>query len=520
MESRFNHYVVLKGSFKPAPEATPTDDTSKSEQITVTIRVKPKQSLPDVLATPDFNSLSREEFHKTYSASEEDIEQVTDFAAYYGLTLVKADANTRTVKVQGTLQQMEDAFKTAVTKYKDKEGCTFRARTGELQVPEELNEIIEGVFGLDNRVVATPKFRVRHQVYARTVNTSFTGDELARIYDYPMDVTGKGQCIAIIELGGGYRTADITNYFKTLGIPEPTVKAISVDGGQNSPSTPDSADSEVMLDIEVAGAVAYGATLAVYFAPNTDDGFLDAITEAIHDTRYKPSVISISWGAPEVSWTEQSLHAYNSVFQEAAAMGVTVCAAAGDTGSNDGVYDGRVHVDFPASSPYVLACGGTRLNVDAADRIIEEVVWHASNESATGGGISEVFPLPEYQSTSQVPVSLLSKKPGRGVPDIAAVADPATGYEILVDGQHMVIGGTSAVAPLMAGLIALINEKLNKPAGFIHPKLYASVDVCRDITVGNNITVNDTKGYKAGKGWDACTGKGVPIGSKLLEILA
>jgi kumamolisin len=524
METRFNHYVALKGSFKPAPQATPTEDTSKNEQITVTIRVKPKQALPDVLTSPDINSLTREEFHKTYGASAEDIEKVTDFADHYGLSLVKVDPNTRTVKVQGTLQQMEDAFKTAVTKYKDKEGCTFRARSGELQVPMELNDIIEGIFGLDNRAVATPKFKIRQNntegkiAYARAVNTSFTSDQLARIYDYPTDVTGKGQCIAIIELGGGYKTADISSYFNILNIPRPKVKAISVDGAHNSPSTPDSADGEVLLDIEVAGAVAHGATLAVYFAPNTDSGFLDAITQAIHDTTYKPSIISISWGAPEVNWTAQSLQAYNSAFQEAAAMGVTVCAAAGDTGSNDGVNDGAVHVDVPASSPYVLACGGTRLNVDAADQITEEVVWHAGNDSATGGGISDVFPLPDYQSASKVPVSLQTKQPGRGVPDLAAVADPATGYEILVDGQHLVIGGTSAVAPLMAGLIALINEKLQRPAGFIHKKLYASADVCRDITEGDNITA-DSKGYKAGEGWDACTGKGVPVGSKLLQIL-
>jgi len=201
-------------------------------------------------------------------------------------------------------------------------------------------------------------------------------------------------------------------------------------------------------------------------------------------------------------------------------MGITVCAAAGDAGSNDGVNDGSVHVDFPASSPYVLACGGTRLTTDAQDNIREEVVWHASNDSATGGGISTVFPKPAYQSKSRVPVSVDSKKSGRGVPDISAVADPATGYEVLVDGRNMIIGGTSAVAPLIAGLIALINEKTGKPAGFIHAKLYSSKDVCRDITEGNNITVTGNKGYHANKGWDACTGMGVPVGSKMLEMLS
>jgi len=522
MESQFNQYVALKGSFKPAPQATPADDTTRNEQITVTIRIKPKKPLPDPLTDKGFKSLSREEFQKEYGASEEDIEKVTEFADHYELTLVKVDAHTRTIKVQGTLSQMENAFRTVVTKYKDKEGCTFRARSGELQIPLELHNIIEGVFGLDNRQVATPKFKIRKSgqiASAPQVSTSFTANQLARIYDYPADVTGKGQCIAIIELGGGYKTADITKYFKSLKLPKPKVKAISVDGAHNSPSTPDSADGEVLLDIEVAGAVAHGATLLVYFAPNTDSGFLDAITQAVHDTHYKPSVISISWGSAESNWTEQSLQAYNGVFQEAAVLGVTVCAAAGDSGSSDGVNDGQVHVDFPASSPYVLACGGTRLQVNAANQITEEVVWHENDSSATGGGVSVVFPLPDYQLASKVPVSLQTNKAGRGVPDVAAVADPATGYDVRVDGENFVIGGTSAVAPLMAGLIALINEKLHKPAGFIHTKLYAATDACRDITQGDNITVTGNKGYKAGEGWDACTGTGVPIGSKLLAIL-
>jgi len=260
METRFSHYVALKGSYKPAPQAIPAGDTSKAEQITVTIRIKPKKPVPDVLTDPEFKPLSREVFQKEYGASEDDLEEVTKFADFYGLTLVKVDNKTRTVKVQGTLEQMEAAFKTAVVKYKDKTGCTFRARTGELQVPSELDNIIEGIFGLDNREAATPKFKVKQQaVFARQVNATFTGNELSKIYDFPSDADGKGQCIAIIELGGGYRPVDIRNYFTSLGLPVPVVKAISVDGAHNAPTTPDSADGEVMLDIDVAGAVAPGA---------------------------------------------------------------------------------------------------------------------------------------------------------------------------------------------------------------------------------------------------------------------
>jgi kumamolisin len=201
-------------------------------------------------------------------------------------------------------------------------------------------------------------------------------------------------------------------------------------------------------------------------------------------------------------------------------MGVTVCVAAGDTGSNDGVTDGKVHVDFPASSPYVLSCGGTKLVVDSSSTRVDEIVWHESNDSATGGGISDVFPLPDYQQSAKIPVSVDSKKYGRGVPDIAADADPVTGYNILVDGQKMIIGGTSAVAPLTAGLIAIINQKLNKKVGFINPKLYANPNVCWDITQGDNITVPGQKGYIAGVGWDACCGYGVLNGMNLMNALA
>jgi len=310
-------------------------------------------------------------------------------------------------------------------------------------------------------------------------------------------------------LGGGYRTKDISAYFKQLGIKKPTVKAISVDGGKNSPSNADSADGEVMLDIEVAGAVAPGAKIVVYFCPNTDKGFLDGITKAVHDGSNRPSVVSISWGSAEVNWTQQSLTNFNEAFKAAAVLGVTVCVAAGDSGSSDSVTDGKVHVDFPASSPYALSCGGTSLKVNGNSQVSSETVWHDADNSATGGGVSNVFALPDYQTSANVPVSLDTKFKGRGVPDVAADADPNTGYKVLVDGQEMVIGGTSAVAPLMAGLVARINQQKKKWAGFINPTIYASPTICRDITVGDNKTTSGHTGYTAGPGWDPCTGLGV-----------
>jgi len=270
-----------------------------------------------------------------------------------------------------------------------------------------------------------------------------------------------------------------------------------------------------MLDIEVVGAIANGARIVVYFAPNTDQGFLDAITTAVHDTVRRPSVVSISWGAPESAWTTQALTSYNQAFEDAAALGVTICCASGDNGSSDGVTDGRQHVDFPSSSPYVLACGGTHI-ASAGTSLSSEVVWNGgASAGATGGGVSEFFPLPAYQQSSKVPVSVNPGNfKGRGVPDVAGDADPSSGYQIRVDGRDAVFGGTSAVAPLWAALIALVNQRRGRPLGYLHPLLYpVAARGCRDITTGNN------GAFTARTGWDACTGLGSPNGTALATLL-
>jgi kumamolisin len=317
-------------------------------------------------------------------------------------------------------------------------------------------------------------------------------------------------------LGGGYRAADLTKYFSEIKTASPKVSAVSVDHGKNhATGDPNGPDGEVMLDIEVAGAVAPGAHIVVYFAPNTDAGFLDAITTAAHDSINKPSVISISWGGPESSWTPQSLTAFDNAFQAAAAMGITVLAASGDGGSSDGATDGHDHVDFPASSPHATGCGGT--NVQASSTaIIGETVWNdGAQGGAGGGGVSTFFAVPSWQSGLQVTSSPGATSPlaKRGVPDIAGDADPQSGYNVRVDGHNTVIGGTSAVAPLWAGLIALINAQKGSPVGFINPSLYKNTTALNDIRQGNNGS------FAASGGWDACTGLGSPIGTKLATVL-
>jgi kumamolisin len=519
------NYVQLPGSTRsPLPGSRQLHAVASNEPIEVSVYLKPRST--DQLTTQINRQsqqrplLSREELATRYGAHPEDLAKVEAFAHDHDLTIVKVDAARRVVELAGTAAAMREAFQVDLHYYESPEG-TYRGRTGELHIPAELAPIVDAVLGLDNRPQARTHFRLLNSdhaaITARAVNTSYTPPQLAQLYNFPNDINGSGECIAIIELGGGYRKKDLRTYFQQLGIPLPKVVSISVDGGRNAPTgDPNSADGEVVLDVEVAGAIAPGAKIAVYFAPNTDRGFVDAVTTAIHDTTNKPSVISISWGAPEVSWTQQAIQAMDQAFQAAAAVGVTVCCASGDDGSNDGVNDGKAHTDFPASSSYALGCGGTQLQANNGT-ITSEVVWNEASGGATGGGISDVFDLPSWQSGAGVPPSAnAGGRKGRGVPDVSGDADPATGYQVLVDGKSFVIGGTSAVAPLWAGLIALLNQKLGHSVGYLNPFLYqkaAPAGAFRDVTSGNN------GAYQARAGWDACTGLGSPNGAKLLAAL-
>lgn len=518
--------VVLAGSEKAAAEnAVHVKATPDTAKVTVSLIVKRKEPLKINKRGGRANGpvrLSRAEYKKRHTADPAALKLIGTFAKEFNLKVEDdpTSAIRRTVQLTGTAADVKQAFGVELDQ-KIIDGVEYRVREGGIQLPEALIGSVVAVLGLDNRPQAQPHFRVRRaeakagiHAQAATAPTSYTPPQVAQAYQWPATATGAGQTIAIIELGGGYRKADLTTYFKSLGLKAPSIKAVSVDKGKNKPSTASSADGEVMLDIEVAAAVAPGAKIVVYFTPNTDQGFTDAITKAVHDETHKPSVLSISWGAAESAWTAQSMTALDAACQSAAALGVTITVAAGDNGSTDGGTGNNV--DFPASSPHVLACGGTKLNAKGAT-LVSEVVWNelAINDGATGGGVSNFFALPSWQATSSVPAPSGSTG-GRGVPDVAGDADPNSGYKIRVDGQDTVIGGTSAVAPLWAGLIAVANQQLGTQVGFIQPAIYAAkaATAFTDITVGNN------GAFSARAGWDACTGLGSPIASKLIPLLA
>ncbi|HKW30474.1 MAG TPA: S53 family peptidase, partial [Verrucomicrobiae bacterium] len=479
--------VILKGSHR-APHAGEKvrGKLDANERIEVTVRLRARQKWA---GTPECARictaplarrlyLTREEFALRYGANPADFERLEQFAREFNLEEVDRHAGQRTMRLAGTIKAMQAAFGVKL-KAAEHGKLKFRHRTGPIQLPADVAPLIEGVFGLDNRPVVRPHFQFkpfpegkpRHPMSGPGGPRPFTPLEVAKLYDFPANLDGSGQCIGILEFGGGFDPKELNNYFTRLGVAPPRVVAVSVNGGANSPTgDPQSADGEVMLDIEVAGAIAPKAALVVYFAPNTDAGFLDALRAAIHDATHKPSVISISWGGPESESTPQSLQDFDTACQEAAAMGVTICVAAGDHGADDtDMASQQANVDFPASSPHVLACGGTHLEANNGF-ISTESVWNTRDGWGTGGGVSAVFPLPEWQATANVPPSVNPGGiKGRGVPDVAGDADANTGFIVSVDGSEGASGGTSAVAPLWSALIALLNQGFAKPVGFINP---------------------------------------------------
>ncbi|MES2171127.1 MAG: S53 family peptidase [Actinomycetota bacterium] len=494
------------------PAAARLQSTDEIE-ATVVLRRRVDVDPADVTTGPP---MSRAVLAETIGADPADVALTESTLGSLGLSIVSTDAASRRLRVRGTVAQMSRAFgvelEAVLSRTVDGDEVQHRHRTGGLMVPAGLDGIVTAVLGLDDRPQARAEFRIAE---AHSVTVSYTPVELGAIYRFPEGTDGTGETIAIIELGGGFAQKELDTYFSGLGMASPKVSAAGVDGGKNRPGKdPSGADGEVLLDIEVAGALSPGAHLVVYFAPNTDAGFVDAVSDAAHAAA-TPTSISISWGQNEDLWTAQARKALDDAFVDAAALGITVTVAAGDNGSADSATDGRNHADFPASSPHVLACGGTSLRATGT-KVSSETVWNnGSGGGATGGGVSDVFPLPDWQAKAGVPAPT-AKAGGRGVPDVAAVADPQTGYEVLVDGRRAVYGGTSAVAPLWAALVARLAQATGSRLGLINPTLYDAAASGAASAGFRDVVSGDNGSFSARRGWDACTGLGVPDGTALL----
>jgi len=518
-------HVPIPGSERrPAPDARRVSPVNPEERVTVSVQVRRKAgaqltNLAQLGATRprDRQRPDRAAQATEHAADQADLGLVEQFAKRHGLKK-EGFIPPRTLQFSGTAQQMSEAFGTQLSVY-EHQGDTYRGREGHVCVPRNLVGVVERVSGLTTRQLAQPRLRQRLRE-----TSSFQPSKIAQLYNFPADADGSGTCIGIIELGGGYQQSDLDMFFQGMGLTTPTVVDVGVDGATNDYGPDPRADAEVALDIQIAGAVAPGAKIAVYFAPNTEQGFIDAVNAAVFDTDNRPSVLSISWGADEdTSWTTAGRNGLDVAFTNAATAGVSVLAAAGDNGSNDSVGDGLAHCDFPASDPFVIACGGTTLQTDDIGQPTSEIVWNDGFGDATGGGVSLVFPPPSWQADSGIPANVNDGTTfGRGLPDITGDADPNTGYDVVVGGSWTVVGGTSAVAPLYAGLFARIIGQVGFPLGFVTPYLYFvgsnGSNVFYDVSTGDN-SVPPAPGYNADVGWDACSGLGRIDGTQLLSVV-
>jgi hypothetical protein len=534
---------VLKASErKPRNNAKRIGSADPNEVFTVSMRIRRRSDAP-ALPDPATSSaighgeqgyLTREEFATQFGASQADLDTVAQFAGANGLQVVESSIARRTVVLKGTAAEMSKAFGVELSMYQTPNE-TYRGREGTIQIPGNMAGIVEGVFGLDNRQMARPLFKMAgpEQVEAGPAQATvpLTPPTVAKLYNFPTSPNASGQTIGIFEFGGGFLTSDLQLFYNSVGVPLPSIATVDVDGATNDPNG--GAAVETLLDIGVAGSVAPGAKIAVYFAPWSEQGWVDVVTTAIHDTVNKPSVISISYGWPEneayggLSWSLQAIQAVNTTFQEAAAMGVTVFVSSGDHGSDCGMGDGKAHCLYPGSDPYITSCGGTSISNVSGLNFTEHTWNDNDNEWMTGGGISDIFQPPNYalpiwQNWANIPGSANDGHKGRGIPDIAGNADGASGYVLFQNGVSIgAVGGTSAVAPLYAGLTAMLNAGLGEPVGYLNPNLYAvPYSYCyHDINDGISNARGGAPGYKSGPAWDACTGLGSVNGGALETAL-
>ncbi len=536
------NYARIEGSErKPSKSARligPADpgDTVK---VTIVLRRRPDgPPLPDhdffVKTPPNQRTrLPQNEFADKYGALPEDIVKVSAFATGHGLNVLQTHQARRTVVVSGTVTQINKAFGVSLGHYQHdvvhrrgmKEQTEhYRGREGFIHIPKDLLDIIVGVFGLDNRRIT------KHNGNDPPNTTTLSTQTIAQLYNFPTN-SASGQTIAIFS-EDGFKTSDINS---TFGGSPPSVTQITVDASNSG-----FADAETTQDICIAALAAPGAAIAVYFTTYDQAGWVDLVNRVIHPDPGDPvcSVLSSSFYVANgddtgtlsdegvsVSW----LNAVTAAFQDAAIQGVTVCIASGDTGTNSKVGDGKAHVQYPASDPWVLSIGGTTIG-NVMGSSFDEYVWNDPDPSdsthwgTTGGGISDFFALPSYQNGAGVPASLNDNHVGRGIPDVAGNASLNAGYSgITVNGSSFTGNGTSASAPLWAGLIAIINAAIGSNVGFVNPALYElGSSYFRDINPTAGPTDNSNggvSGYPAGAGWDACTGWGSPNGVSLLNGL-
>jgi kumamolisin len=531
--------IALAGSNRAEPEGAVYAGEVDPEQL-ILITVYLKRRSPDKFQPGSAGDLARlskpvtrralaAQRRRTHAHAAARIEQL---AKKYGVVVRDVDLVGRTVMLQASALRMMQIFGATLRIYDDGRR-RFRARVGQLTIPKEIAPWTRAILGFDERPMETrPVGRLRALV-GDAAGGGLWPTEIAALYGIPLDRDVSSVCVGIIALGGGYLETDLKEALRGMGRDAPVVVEKSV--AVADPSIPQddppgepapvnnfgggtTADQEIALDLQILAGLLPKARIVVYFAGNSTQNLVGAINKALFDDVNRPQVLSVSWGSAEKFWSESARDAMQGVLADAKRLQVSVLFAAGDELATGGLRDGKAHVWFPASSPYALACGGT-LPTPGADgtSIGSEIVWK-EGLAGTGGGISDCFPVPDYQANLVLPKSVNDGALRRGVPDVAAAAASRPGYRIVFNGAEVVKDGTSAAAPLWAGLIAIANAQRGAPLGFLNSVLYANPSCFRAITSGDN-RVGD-KGYDAGPGWNACTGLGVPKGADIIAALA
>ncbi|HEY6121803.1 MAG TPA: S53 family peptidase [Pyrinomonadaceae bacterium] len=525
--------VILAGTqrlHKPERQRLATVRGNKLITVTVTLRGKsPVKPSPLGVPVRRVKHLTTAEANRSFSHTAKDEAAVRRFADAYDLHY--NGSATGSIQLRGAAKQLGRAFGVTLCHYNEsKYDSKYHGHDEEVTLPAYLKNIVTGVFGLDSHPVAHRPC-LTHRMSAQGIPpppvTSQTREpaEFARLYNFPVSHMGAGQSLGLLEFGGGFRRHELNSYFTSLGAAIPRVIVKEIAPGSNRPRGKRgtlNSDTEVYMDLELVASLAPRATIVAYFGENTEQGWIRTLQAAILDPRHDLSVISISWGEAEEDWSPQATVEIDKLFQLAALRGITICCSSGDNGISE-LTGQRFTVAFPASSPHVLACGGTRLEVKQSGQR-SETVWNQWRQFklASGGGVSKIFALPLYQKNSNVPSRASNGTRGRGIPDVAANASSDTGYLIVADKTRMSMGGTSAAAPLWAALIVRLDEALGIKLGFLTPLLYAmkesGADAVFDIVKGFNGPTR-TQGYRARHGWDACTGLGSPHGEEILEWL-
>ena len=551
-------HVPLEGSDRAVkPDAVRIRSVRGSSRVEVTVTVRhPELPAPGA-------PLTREQLEREYAVSPDDTAAVTRVLGRFGLTVREGPPATGSLVVRGTADQIEAAFQPGLGVYRGATGAQFRGREGQLNIPRALRGVLTGVFGLDQRRVAHRRLGTPHaaapgaasaaspgssgsaggagsagragSAASRTAPPPLGPDELERRYRFPAG-GAEGQTIAIAEFGGAYFADDVRRFCRRHGREAPKITTVPVGlrpltrermralpADRRADARGES--GEVMMDVEIVAGLCPKANISVLFAPFDQKGWIDLLDRVIA-LEPRPVSVSVSWGSAEddSDWSPAARRAINHRLHAAALLGITVCVATGDDGSGDQMQDGRGHVHFPASSPYVLAVGGTMLGDNG-----EEVVWwnepgdrSERRGGSTGGGVSVAYERPSWQRVRRVRSINPDARDGRIVPDVAALAG-LPGYGLIYSGRPKMNGGTSAAAPVWAALIARIaGRRPGHAPVFLTPLLYEERRgrvAFRDITEGHNASSDPGRGYHARQGYDAVSGWGVPDGEALLATL-